>query len=1569
MPIGKKIVPVTVNTDLSANYMDEYTARFIKNLTTYASANNSNSDIKLGQNILVQKSLLANKLYAEVPGAPDGENLPIGTKGYGQVNRVYVFVWNSKGNHFIYRINGKDQTVEMVKVSPLFNFQLSPEYFIHNQGSWLEVLYSIDPSTGKTITIEDLYWTDGFNYLGYTRVNDCIATNGFDSTKFPYFKGKYDPSVFFRMGFPTPKSCISVVEIPRTPEDQGLTNTLLFNPWQFRIRSTDVFGRPSEHAIISDLYIPGINDCLGSNQSLPRCLSLIFDAGNPLWDSIDIEYSTNNGAQWTKTDTLFLYNGSPVGKWWTRERNANVVYDPVANQITYMFCADGEQNAIPTSETNRLENPIPKRCQSLNKIATLIGTGNNVDGFNPLSSDVIKNISVDVIPPSEVSIITRSITIYVPIHCPIETSGGFIHNNKNYGSVFGGPDTFVFGQNNVNNQSYAQYFPTSKQSGFPGYLNGGNLAISTQVYIDDNGNLVDDINHQGIFLNKLTFQKFSYTDVRPGIYLFRLASHLSDPTTSGPQVLPGNAGSFNSYTDTSTTVWGVCPLGENYSIDIDNRNSYQELKINVCEKDYDTFLNNPDGEILVIASISSPTPSYADFNYIYESLQNNYPVELIKMPGFQSYSGNTGHTRFDIPGYSSLTTDFNGFGWQASINNDMGFMYTYLYKCMKNSFVFNTSNNSFIFSKLYLDQVGTNSPSAPPGQPTAHPDYSTVLCNRIIVEGYVMLKSNNNIGVPGILVVLSRGQSAITDDAGYYKIIAHDDVSNVDGIRTDVVVLSGTVCNYKNFDGGCIPDMAVIIQPCNNTECDSDNTSPRVFIVPNFSLLYLIQKGLLSGGTYGVGIVCWDWLGRNSFVQFIKKITIPTITQSKTIGPSQVKLNIKPGTLFPKEFEYLTVFITEELTISDYITWIVDRFDLIDNTGNVNNDAPSQIRIYYSSLNQYNKENNFNTTTNWNFLEPIPQGQVTGSQQPFTNDVVNFWLNGDGSFYFNNNDKQSETVKAITALVKYDQSGQYFLIDYTSDLAGLKADALIRLSRPRSIVNEEEPYYELCDIIELENGVSQEKEIVLNAFDTYYPDRQIPVPVPVNPTPTISQIATTAGDVTTYTIPVPIAEAIELRTFAFSFEHDSPSNFWGKGAKNIGRTEVVNPYESEIVSINQIALGAALLPNGRISYLQYFDDANKYIIPVQNTGGIVSMFFRQGRVFCICQYGKFLVGYNDNAVRVDATGAVTAPSAADKFGNPEVDLKNDYGCQIVDKSTIMEIDGLIIWVDSNKGELVRYDFSEVSSFTKDDTLVAPGVKRGRHDAAFMTKVKSVQSSPTRYFIGGIDPIAKDYLLTDFDLTNKSYINSERTYVPGVNETIRFDINTKDFKGWFSFTPERYAHLYGDLLSNQLFTFKGAMPYSHYNVNENTTFGTFYGVVCERIFTLCVADEILKKKKPDWLELYGINCGYFVDDIINDSGQSSRILRAYFKQGEFMYSAPFLRDQNTPTDTNLPASAIANKLIDGNPLFGEWFQIRFVSFGETNNQYSELTGVMIFITGDSNTGDKRGVLKKQTDTTT
>ncbi len=1491
-----KLIPVKCNLDLAAESMDNLTARFIKNLTTYVGATNDYEGIKEGQNTQKQKPLQANELYVNIP-VPQGDNFCIGAKGFSITNEVYVMVWNSNNNHFIYRLNCTTRTFDIVKIDSCFNFQKNPKYFIGQAQMTLTVIPLVDPATNEEIFAKELKWTDGFNYQGYLRVDDSIATNGFDATAFPYFAGTYNKCPVVRMGVPTPKGCIKVTPVERVTDplspdyDLGKPNKMLFQKWWFIIRHIDVWGRPSEWGARSLEYTPGINDCIANSNNIPRCVDLEFDAGNPFTNNIEIGWlscSQGTSTIWHKEETLFLYKGSNIGEWWKRTRNSNINYNSTTNTITYRFCRSKECEIIPADETSRLENPLPKRSQSLIQLNQNTALFNNKSKFNPFPQTLKEKIKATVISPTAQNSTLRNITVYVAIYNQGNSNGpawSGVTVDGNHGYVYGGFPYGTFDPNFA--RGYQQYFKNESQSGFTGYLVGGGSVTSTQVYLDSSGNLVDDVQHSILLANPyfFTLQKFEFSNVAKGEYIFRLAGQLSDPNVDA------------NYRQTSTTVWGLCPYTKPsaFVINTNDRGSTQELYIDVCAGDYNTLNDN---KMLVIADMASKFGTSnnvswrATSGYWWETRQNGYsenPIELINVIGAN--------------GFTSLITDHNGFYYYSTRGSGRTFAFDFIHKCGINQYRENQGSAGMRNINYYIDEVNS----------AAYKDYYNTACNRVLIKGKLLL-NGTNIGVSNATVTLTRGYSAITDENGEFTIIAHDYVYNeyiINSNRVDQLVISSG-CGYTGVGGNCITVTNVTIVKC--TTC-----SDRIINTTDVLLEYSTEKSLLSGGTYGLGCVGWDWLGRATYVQTLGYLNIPTINQVKAIAPSQIQIDIDPSAVFPPEIEYITFFVTPETTIDKYLDWIADDIEFIDSQGLINNTNPTQIKIYYGSIIEYSKLHNYNTTTAWQF---IPEGNNT----PALSDKVEFFLNGDGKYF----------DRSISGLVKYNQTGSYFTIDYASALKDLKKNALLRLIRNKNCTGDE-PYYEICSSkVEIVAFKAQRNSFILDAWDTYYLNRQIPVPAPQQPiTESITTTVTTGNTaIATQQIPVPAPTILELRTFGYKFEHSAPSNFWGNGCDHVARVNVKNPYEAELLQWYQVAISGGLSINGQLNYLCYFDDKKTTSFEVPNAGGIVAAFAEIGKLFLIGQTDSFLVGYNDNLGRVNANGTFQAPSTPNEFGKPQRKEGDTYGCNIADKMSIQSVNGKIMWVDRSQAEVVQYDYAEIKSFTKD-----------KCDGFFKAKCKEVLSDDNQYFTGAINPTG-EYMVTNQTINNTTYINDERTYNAVVPETISFDIKTMDLKTWFGYLPEQFAYLDGDILNLQMFTFKNGLPYSHYNGKVNNLYNTFYGVKCEKVLTPVYNQEPFSKKMLLSITVYCENQLFFSDKITTEAKQESRLLLSAWDKRTYFSVATFLSDLKSVPDPNLKRETGINVLYDGDRLYGTWAQIRLVGDPKDIDKYCEILGIVI-----------------------
>lgn len=1489
MSTGVRLLPQRIDIDKYPALNTPDTARFIKNLV-YDMTDTSTATDNQGSSTGVYKTMPSVVKYLSNFTLPDNleDNFPIGHYDCKETREVFVFIYNINGNHTIYRLNGNNATYDIVYQGVELDFQLSPEYFIHQGGAYLEVIFLTNPKTGEKIRRSLLMFTDGFGDQRQICVEDAIATNGYDPVLFTHFAGNYDRKILINMGVPTPHDCIEISEVEN--DDPTENNGLLFQTWQWRIRDIDVWGRPSEWGIISDTYIPFGNDCISTASGLPRCVDLTFNKRSPHINQVEIAYRNCNSTQWYLADTLNLYNGSSIGEWWLRPPNPKITLS--GDKIIYRFCADKKCQPIAPTETNRVSNPQPKTSQALAKIDDFVGLFNNKDGFLPFSEELRGKIklTVDTTSASQTNNFVN-VEVYVAIFNP-----GINKNQPIFRQGITDPSNlrYGFGAFTTDNQyraffAYEQYFPNEDQKGFIGYFAGTNIStISKQYFLSNTGQLteVEDFNEESLkaaYYNAGTpqgtfLQKFEFNNVPKGKYIFRIASHRYN---SAPGI---------DFRKTSTYTAGLYSLiGTNYSdpinYSLDARIiDAKEIIIDACENAYDGLR---DSQILVIFDLCY-TNSDIEQGYVIntnESGKTQYGIELLQTDGGDADK-------------KSYYTDYNGFffaskgGTSKFSNNIFGYC-----SCEK-ILLFNTietynQNNAHPALSYYLNSTESHSHCT---------NWNYQPCNQIQIKGRVKL-CGTDIGIPNVSVVLTRGKATTTDGNGEYTIFASDDVIGIH--RDDQIYFVTNGCAFEGCDSICIDPINIRIYKCITCE-------ERIITVQDVFVKFKTSKGLLSGATYPVGVVGWDWLGRATYVQPLSDLIIPSVQQTKVFTPSVISAQIDASAVFPSDVDYITLWIGEPNGILEYITWIVDKVEFIDNTGSINEDAPSQIKIYYGSLIEYNKQNNYNTTVNWSFID-------SQTNEPVISDKVIFLLNGDGKFF----------SKSITALVKYDQEGQYFLINYTNDLSDLKENAIIRILRPK-VCDTTDLYFELCNTVYIENGKANINSFLLNAFDTYYINRQIPVPI-------------TVGDET----------QIQLRVFGVPFEHNSPSDFWGEKCKNIGRVNVENPQETEIYHQDQVALSGVLSETGQLNFLNYFDGAKKTNFSDTYINGIVSVLPYPGILLVIGQSDNFIVGFNDNLMRINADGTAQAASISNAFGKPQTKIVGNYGCLLFDKNTISRYENTVHWLDSSRSTVVQHNYQQAIQVTKADAAI--GIVGGV-DSWIRPKVKAVQAynlinEKKRYFHGIINPVNQEYILTDFIIGSNNYVNSERGINIFVPETVSFNTVTKIWRMWYGFVPEMYAQLQGEVSAQQLFSFVNGIPYKHYSVSGQG-YGMIYGIPVNRVFEVVAVIDGMNKKRFNNISQYCKQAQYFCDRAITENDQETRVLLDNWLQAEYGWYAPFLCDLNTPFSENLPKQTGELKIMEGNVMYGNFIIIRMVGNPTEDTRYSELQGIIAYASPNS-----------------
>lgn len=1467
---SKKTIVNGIDLDGDEARIAEDKAKFIKGLTMLGGKNPDSPDGE-GNNTGVWIPYSGSELVGH-PQLPIGDNYCIGTYYSKETNELYCFVYNSRTNHSIYRING-DGTTQIVYKGYCLNFQYDPQYYISEGRCVLRKQLYFD-TNGIQQERKLLIFTDYYNDQRFISVEDSIATDSFNPDNFPYFNAEAyacNPCYLINLGVPTPMRCIGIDTIVRTDEEKSKQNLTVNNGWQIRIKQVDIFGRQSEHGIISNRYFTIIGgNCVQANNNLPRCYMLTIDAGCPLVDKIQIEFRKSNAEQWFKYDVINKYNDCDNVPWYERSINSNYNYDPVNNTFGYTFCGDKECEPIDEAETSRLFNPLSLKSSGLMAINRGIGLSNNVRGFEPLDCIELNKINYTVTPPTAACDTNelRTITVYAAILQQLDVVVSTIwEKDIDNATIFWG-----VGQSADNPQKWGQYFVPGN-FGFIGYLAGTQYSVmSRQVMIN---RLTGQTRYIGILKNPATsnrgpfsspgdteipMQEFTFK-VPPGQYSLRIAS----PLVTLQQ----------SYQATSTNVYGISEIGSPAF----QRTQDKEIVINCCAGDV-VFNQSNDPCIMIYDCSFGPYTS----GQLYEDGNANIPLEYTEV------DDETGGASIFTP-----FTDHNGFffgvGTGATIQLKMRI---------------NSCDAFFdIWTRFSPDKYSTQRYNAYPGSGNNYPDHG-----RHYIKGRVEI-CDTNIGIGGALVVCQRGPFVSTDANGDFTLITHQ---RPGGFSGDYVFLSQSGgCRLTDCTDPCL--FCFTAYTVAHIDCSH---SPRISTITPWHVRILGNiKGLKNGSKRQIGVTLFDWMGRATFIQSAEKhtVTMPALIDIKQFNFSTIGWTFDVGIKFPDWVKFVTFWITNDLNNDAYLMWVVDSVQFIDNGGGiVPSTAATKIRIYYGSLNAYNKQNNFSTNTAWQIITE----DATGKTNNVVGDYVEFVKNGDGVWF----------DKAITALITYDKDGQFFDLEYTPDLDGLLYGALYYLVRPKQCETDQ-IFYELCTTVRVFNGTPTAYTGMLPAYDAYFLNRQIPIPY-------------TTTDSTGKTV-----TTLNATWFSFFFESSSPSDFWGDNMGNRGRINVKNPYEKQIVNGTEVALSKALIDRSNFNGLSYFDSNDVKQFEEQEWGKIVVALIETNVVLFICEHNNFLTGFNDDIVRLSENGNIVAGSTTDRFGNPQIKIGSDYGCQPADINTIRKHNGIVLYLDRNRNAVVKHNYSAAGEIS----LLGYSNYVARKIATVIYNNEYAYRTHNYMFVAGIDPQRQQYYLTVFgrpvEDNAPEYVNLELEHSQQITETIEIDIASGLLRSFPIFVPEYYGYLDGYKLGKSLFSFSLAGGWAHRATNPLLPFNNFFGVQGKKVLTVVYNLDSEKVKRFMHTEVYCREHKMICDKVVTETKQQSRIKNAWWRFVEKFWTAPFLRNANSYPDPNRPILQVA-PVTEGDMLTGRWIKVRYVSEDVDDGKYCEISGILISV---------------------
>lgn len=1490
----KNILLGGIDVDTDEKRIQENRATFIKGLR-YDINRNPSAGIGEGSNYGTNTPF---EQGVEVTGLtyPAGNNYTVGSYQCKETNELYVFVYNSNEDHFIYRINGLNGTAELVYAGACLNFQIEPQYYISEGRCVLITDTYTDPVTKEEKTWKFLCFTDNYNPQRMISVEDSIVTDSFNAITYPYFAvSGYDcnPCYIINLGFGTPMRCIGIEPVARDEEEEkAKQNLLINNGWQWRTKHICHWGRESEHGVISDRYFTVIGaPCIQTSDSLPRCVKLTIDAGCPIVEKIQIEFRKCSGnsvdnvdSDWFLYDTLEKYNNCDDVPWYQREINAELDYNSDTNTFEYIFCGDKECQPIPVSETSRTQSLLALVSSSLFSIDKGIGLANNIRDFDKLDCDELDKVSFQVIPPvgGECFNDQRTIIVYAVIVnafqqgvAGIRYYDGSKYNNKWPNGVVWGNSACGAAKGN-SPQAYGQTFPDD-QYGFIGYLAGTQFfCISEQyIYNTSNGQITkapDKIPFQeGVPDGNYYIQKFTLK-VPPGKYSFRIASQ----TATVDQ----------QYQKTSTNVLGIVKsnnIGDVVSLD-------KEMIIDVCEDNFEDKENILRIMDLGYSGGGPECPLWARVinGYVYEDDTSKQPMELVVVD--EVYPNTV------LSGF----TDHNGFFFSGRVGqiNSVAINIDYCIDIVTRQYTVLDPTNLYSID-VYAMEPGIEYP--PEG--------------RREITGRFLLCDTDDVGVAGVSVVMKYAQYAYSDKTGSFKLIAHQRPSPYNATPDIILRTQRGGCIANDCDNPCqtcFDNIEIPYIPCDEPR----NTELSPFFI---NIKGVGEKGLENGGRYGVGITMYDWMGRHGFIQANEShyLDIPALITTKKFSFSTIQWILNASIRFPDWVKYISFSITENLNNDDYLTWVIDKVEFVDDGGNVNKVNPTKIRIYYGSLAEYNLQNNFATNTNWEAL--------TTDKTSVAGDFVEFITKNSNGDWFDT---------TITGLIRYSENGKYFDIDYSQTLSGLEEGALYKLVRPKACLTKY-IYYEVCSTVRVVDGIPEAFTGTLNAFDSYFVTRQIPVP---------TEVKDANGDVT---------KTVTTKSYSYFFEHNSPSDFYGFKCANRGRINIKNPYERQKRLGSEVALSKAITNKGSFNGLSYFDTDDVTTFLEQEWGNIVVVMPEINTYLFICEHNNFVAGYKDTIVRIDENNQAIAPSATGAWGTPQRKIGSDYGCQFFDINTIRRHEGIVIFMDRQRYALLFHNFSDIKNVEINGYASYLMKKLATQNGA---NIQPIRSHEYRAH-AGIDAYGKEYYLTFWGRpigdNMTLYFNNLSDYNLDANETLCISADTGMFKCMTHFTPEYYGTLEGYVSRKNMYSFKNAHPWSHRS--SGTLFNNFYGQQGKKVVQIVTNISPEKVKKFLYNEVYCKEHKFIIESIITESGQTSRLKAPWWDNREKFWCAEFLCALNTFQDPNLPILAIA-ALTDGDPLSGQWMKAKYISENADDAKYCELGAIVTYVTATDKSSD-------------
>lgn len=694
----------------------------------------------------------------------------------------------------------------------------------------------------------------------------------------------------------------------------------------------------------------------------------------------------------------------------------------------------------------------------------------------------------------------------------------------------------------------------------------------------------------------------------------------------------------------------------------------------------------------------------------------------------------------------------------------------------------------------------------------------------------------NGIPLVGIPVAVQGSKAAMTNTDGIATIQCRN-VKTRNRFSRVVVMRTGgcLVTDCNNTCNPCMPDGVAIFAAC--------FVGRPVVNMPNATLstFSYTDRGLKANGKYEMGFVVRGG-GRVSFVQTNDWFLDIPSTQSKNgwSFPS-IRWQMSTPVFFPDWAESFSFFRSKNLN-GFQLQWVVDKIEYIDALGNGAGVASAkQVRLTIQSLNDYNASYFFKTNTVYQYLD---------------GDRVEFIQNGDGKIFQGQvlNFAINSPFLDKTYPGTQDQPADYFnqiLVNNNSAFADLKEGAIIELQRPQQC--EAEPrYFEICGSIPIVNGMALRTTGILNTFDTYFVGREIKLK---NVTP-------------------------------FTFEHHSPSDFWGTRLTDVGRQFIKNEKETDL-RLGRYAALTDSIPHNRFNadQVKRFDGIEQ--------GDIIAAYIKDSKqIFAVCEFDNMMAVTGDDFVRSSSDGIIRVIQGEQLISNPQSQISGAFGCSYEDVGSIFFGDDFFTFACGSSQGYIKHDYRQAVDVSFMQTKnwfmkrIALHESWNKRNAAGVEKYR---------WITGYNTVTKDVILTSKRLRD-SGINNE-SMERGSNQTILFCPELKDFPSFASYTAEAYCNRFSSESKGcAFFAFLKGQPYLH--PIKSTRFLEFFGQTVDWIVTICINKNEQKEKVASAVEVQDRQPWFISDIATDDPNFRSEVSVAHSEQHLSHWNIPMLSNINS-----------------------------------------------------------------------